>query len=88
VRGEQRITGVLLNGVSRGFEHTIEALRCQQALTLEQLQEKLLGAEARKREDRREKALGHRDYDRDRDAKRLRRNLRREDVTTVGRMGT
>ena len=40
--------GLLLNGVSRGFSSTIEALRCQSDLTLEVLKEKLMAAESRK----------------------------------------
>jgi Reverse transcriptase (RNA-dependent DNA polymerase)/gag-polypeptide of LTR copia-type/Integrase core domain/GAG-pre-integrase domain/Zinc knuckle len=43
--------GIILNGVASGYKGTIEALRCQSALSLEQLTEKLIAAESRSLDD-------------------------------------
>jgi Reverse transcriptase (RNA-dependent DNA polymerase)/gag-polypeptide of LTR copia-type/Integrase core domain/GAG-pre-integrase domain/Zinc knuckle len=43
--------GIILNGVASGYGGTIEALRCQSALTLEILTEKLIAAESRSLDD-------------------------------------
>ena len=51
VVSDAMMLGILLSGVGRGFQHTVEALWCQSNLTLDILKEKLMAAEARKAHD-------------------------------------